>query len=151
MHFISACIFKFEKNAHELFLNPINLMFPRKPDSYQFNAEMMDFVPLVKRNLGYTALRYFCLVLNFFLHCGKENAPLIQLISQKGPKVLDVRNMNSLDPYCIIFFDFFSLRIQSIFNRNFFYSYLTSYWNILEQFYTHHVYDIELFIKQTSH
>ncbi|XP_047130019.2 52 kDa repressor of the inhibitor of the protein kinase-like [Hydra vulgaris] len=38
-------------------LSEINLMFPRIHDSYQFNTDMMDFVPLSKKNLGYSALR----------------------------------------------------------------------------------------------
>nr|XP_047137463.1 52 kDa repressor of the inhibitor of the protein kinase-like [Hydra vulgaris] len=38
-------------------LPEINLMFPRIHDSYQFNTDMMDFVPLSKKNLGYSALR----------------------------------------------------------------------------------------------
>ena len=48
-------------------LSQINLIDPRKPDSCKFNTEMMDFepliliVPLIKRNLDYTALRYFYL------------------------------------------------------------------------------------------
>lgn len=47
-------------------LSEINLMQPRIPDSNQVNTDMMDFVPLIKRNLGYTSLRYCFVCFEFF-------------------------------------------------------------------------------------